>query len=48
MSQSDFVLLFGVLNLVLGSFLLGFVIGEMPRGERRKGRHAKGRGRHTS
>jgi len=47
MSQSDLILLFGIVNLVFGSFLLGFVISGLPQRKRRKGRHAKGRGRHA-
>lgn len=48
MSNADWALLFGVVSLSVGSFLLGFVISGLPKRERRKGRHAKGRGRHTS
>jgi len=47
MTNAEVILILGVVSLSVGSFLLGLVITELPKRGRRKGRHAKGKGRHA-
>ena len=47
MNNADLILVVGIVFLALGSFGLGLAVGQLPRGGRRKGRHAKGKGRHA-
>jgi hypothetical protein len=46
MTNAEVILILGVASLSIGSFLLGLAVAQLPRG-RRKGRHAKGKGRHA-
>jgi hypothetical protein len=45
--EQQVLLLVAVGLLSLGSFILGFTLAKLPMRGRRKGRHAKGRGRHA-
>lgn len=47
MESSYAVLIAGTVLVAVGSFLTGLVVGQMSKRGRRKGRHAKGSGRHA-
>lgn len=47
MERAEVILLVGVSLIAVGSFLLGLAVAKFPKRGRRKGKHAKGRGRHA-
>lgn len=47
MNNTELVLILGVALVAVGSFLAGLVVSQLSGRGRRKGRHAKGRGRHA-
>lgn len=47
MERADLILILGVALISVGSFLAGLVVSQFLQRGRRKGKHAKGKGRHA-